>query len=65
LSGITNPATFIQSNDLIYILTQSNQIYQINLTSPYLLTYIADSTTPIGFGRASQRYGCLTKKFVV
>ena len=65
LSGITNPATFIQSNDLIYILTQSNQIYQINLTSPYLITYIADSTTPIGFGRASQRYGCLTKKFVV
>lgn len=65
LSGITNVASFVESNNELYILNNSNEVYQINLTSPYLITFEKTSTTPIGFGRASQKYGCITQKFEV
>ena len=63
LSGITNVGSFVEVNDQFYILNNSNQIYQIGLTPPYLITYEDTSTTPIGFGRTSQKYGCITQKF--
>lgn len=63
LSGITNVGSFIESNDEFFILNNSNEVYQINLTTPYLITFEKTSTTPIGFGRSSQRYGCITQKF--
>jgi succinate dehydrogenase flavin-adding protein (antitoxin of CptAB toxin-antitoxin module) len=63
LSGITNVGSFVESNDQFYILNNSNEVYQINLTAPYLITFEKTSTTPIGFGRTSQRYGCITQKF--
>lgn len=65
LSGITNVASLVEVNDQFYILNNSNEIYQIGLTPPYLITYIDTSTTPIGFGRTSQKYGCITQKFEV
>ena len=65
LSGITNVGSFVEVNDNFYILNNSNQIYKIGLTSPYLITYEDTSTTPIGFGRTSQKYGCITQKFEV
>lgn len=64
LSGITNVGSFVESNDEFYILNNSNEVYQINLTAPYLITFEKTSTTPIGFGRTSQRYGCITQKFI-
>lgn len=63
LSGISNVASIVESNDQFYILNNSNEVYQINLTAPYLITFEKTSTTPIGFGRTSQRYGCITQKF--
>ena len=63
LSGITNVGSLVESNDQFYILNNSNEVYQINLTAPYLITFEKTSTTPIGFGRTSQRYGCITQKF--
>lgn len=63
LSGITNVGSFVESNDEFFILNNSNEVYQINLTAPYLITFEKTSTTPIGFGRTSQRYGCITQKF--
>jgi len=65
LSGITNVASLVEVNDQFYILNNSNEIYQIGLTPPYLITYEDTSTTPIGFGRTSQKYGCITQKFEV
>ena len=65
LSGITNVGSLVEVNNQFYILNNSNEIYQIGLTSPYLITYIDTSTTPIGFGRTSQKYGCITQKFEV
>ena len=65
LSGVTNPESFVEVNDNFYILTASNQVYQIGLTSPYLITFDKTSTTPIGFGKTSQKYGCITQKFEV
>jgi hypothetical protein len=65
LSGITNVASLVEVNDQFYILNNSNEIYQIGLTPPYLITYEDTSTTPIGFGNTSQRYGCITQKFEV
>lgn len=63
LSGISNVASIVESNDQLFILNNSNEVYQINLTSPYLITFVKTSTTPIGFGRSSQKYGCITQKF--
>jgi hypothetical protein len=65
LSGITNVGSLVEVNDNFYILNNSNQIYKIGLTPPYLITYEDTSTTPIGFGRTSQKYGCITQKFEV
>lgn len=65
LSAITNVGSFVEFNDNFYILDNSNQIYEIGLTAPYLVTYENTSTTPIGFGRSSQKYGCVTQKFEV
>ncbi len=65
LSGITNVGSLVEVNNQLYILNNSNEIYQIGLTSPYLITYEDTSTTPIGFGRTSQKYGCITQKFEV
>lgn len=65
LSGITNVASLVEVNDQFHILNNSNEIYQIGLTPPYLITYEDTSTTPIGFGRTSQKYGCITQKFEV
>jgi len=65
LSGITNVASLVEVNNQFYILNNSNEIYQIGLTPPYLITYVDTSTTPIGFGRTSQKYGCITQKFEV
>jgi len=65
LSGITNVGSLVEVNNNFYILNNSNQIYKIGLTSPYLITYEDTSTTPIGFGRTSQKYGCITQKFEV
>lgn len=63
LSGITNVGSLVEVNDNFYILNNANQIYNIGLTSPYLITYIDTSVTPIGFGVSSQKYGCITQKF--
>lgn len=65
LSGITNVASLVESNNQFFILNNSNEVYQINLTTPYLITFEKTSTTPIGFGRSSQKYGCITQKFEV
>ena len=65
LTGITNVASLVEANDQFYILNNSNEIYQIGLTPPYLITYEDTSTTPIGFGNTSQKYGCITQKFEV
>ena len=65
LSGITNVGSLVEVNNQFYILNNSNQIYQIGLTPPYLITYESTSVTPIGFGRSSQKYGCITQKFEV
>jgi len=65
LSGITNVGSLVEVNNNFYILNNSNQIYKIGLTPPYLITYEDTSTTPIGFGRTSQKYGCITQKFEV
>jgi len=65
LSGITNPASLIEVNDKFYVLNNSNQVYEISLTPPYLITFDKTSTTPIGFGKTSQKYGCITQKFEI
>lgn len=65
LSAITNASSIVETNDQLFILNNSNEIYQINLTPPYLITFYDTSTTPIGFGRASQKYGCITNKFEI
>jgi hypothetical protein len=65
LTGITNVGSLVEVSNQFYILNNSNEIYQIGLTPPYLITYVNTSTTPIGFGRTSQKYGCITQKFEV
>ena len=50
--------TVVQNSGNLYLLTSNSNVYQIQLTSPYTLTFIQTDTMP--FGPSSQSYGCIT-----
>jgi hypothetical protein len=52
------PYAVVQNGGNLYILTSISDVYQIQLTTPYALTYIQTDTMP--FGPSSQSYGCIT-----
>jgi hypothetical protein len=55
------PYGLVQNSSNLYLLTSIDDVYQIQLTTPYTLTYTQKkSGTPFGFGPSSQSYGCIT-----
>lgn len=52
------PYAIIQNSSDLYLLTSISDVYQIQLTSPYTLTYTQTDT--MAFGPSSQSYGCIT-----
>lgn len=52
------PYAVVQNSGNLYVLTSISDVYQIQLTTPYTLTYIQTDTMP--FGPSSQSYGCIT-----
>jgi len=52
------PYSVVQNTGNLYLLTSISDVYQIQLTTPYTLTYIQNDTMP--FGPSSQSYGCIT-----
>ena len=55
------PYGLVQNSSNLYLLTSIDDVYQIQLTTPYTLTYTqTKSGTPFGFGPSSQSYGCIT-----
>jgi hypothetical protein len=56
------PYAVVQNGGNLYILTSQSDVYQIQLTTPYTLTYI--QTDSFGFGPSSQSYGCITTNLV-
>jgi hypothetical protein len=52
------PYAVVQNGGNLYILTSQSDVYQVQLTTPYTLTYIQTDT--LGFGPSSQSYGCIS-----
>jgi hypothetical protein len=52
------PYAVVQNGGNLYILTSQSDVYQLQLTTPYTLTYIQTDT--FGFGPSSQSYGCIS-----
>ena len=57
-SGGGSPYSVVQNTGNLYLLTSQSEVYQIQLTSPYTLTFIQTDT--MAFGPSSQSYGCIT-----
>ena len=53
-----SPYSVVQNSGNLYILTSISDVYQIQLTTPYTLTYI--QTDSFGFGPSTQAYGSIT-----
>ena len=53
-----SPYAVVQNSGNLYLLTSISDVYQIQLTTPYALTYIQTDT--MAFGPSSQSYGCIT-----
>jgi hypothetical protein len=52
------PYAVVQNSSNLYLLTSISDVYQIQLTTPYTLTYVQTDTMP--FGPSSQSYGCIS-----
>lgn len=55
-----SPYAVVQNSGNLYLLTSISDVYQIQSTTPYALTYIQTDT--MAFGPSSQSYGCITTK---
>jgi hypothetical protein len=53
-----SPYSIVQNSGNLYLLTSISDVYQIQITAPYTLTYI--QTDAVAFGPSSQSYGCIT-----
>lgn len=57
-----SPYSVVQNGGNLYLLTSISDVYQIQLTTPYTLTYI--QTDAVAFGPSSQSYGCITTNLI-
>ena len=55
------PSSIVQYDSNLYLLTTQSEVYQMQLNSPYSLTYL--QTDSFGFGKSSQVPGCVTLSF--
>ena len=56
------PYAVVQNSGRLYVLTSQSDVYELQTSSPYNLTYTQTDTMP--FGPSSQAYGCVTLNLI-